>query len=183
MNNWNGSGFISSDINIKEITTKNGEAMKMARFSIACQRKGKNAGADFISCVAYGKNAEFCERWMHKASGVEIRGHIQTGSYEGKNGKVYTTDVICDEFEDNKYGVGYFGSGFGELAVKSNEINGELADLLKHELTHVLGTKIKKRVEISGYQKKDLNFQDEGYFIIIDIFLFYSERGKRQYYA
>lgn len=99
MNTWNGSGFISSDINIKEITTKNGEAMKMARFSIACQRKGKNAGADFISCVAYGKNAEFVEKWMHKGSGVEIKGHIQTGSYEGKNGKVYTTDVVCDEFE------------------------------------------------------------------------------------
>lgn len=114
MNNWNGSGFISSDINIKEITTKNGEAMKMARFSIACQRKGKNAGADFISCVAYGKNAEFCERWMHKASGVEIRGHIQTGSYEGKNGKVYTTDVICDEFEFPKAKKGETYSGNDE---------------------------------------------------------------------
>lgn len=99
MNNWNGSGFISSDIGMKEITTKNGETMKMARFSIACQRKGKNAGADFINCVAYGKNAEFAEKWMKKGSGVEIRGHIQTGSYEGKNGKVYTTDIVCDEFE------------------------------------------------------------------------------------
>lgn len=115
MNTWNGSGFISSDINIKEITTKNGEAMKMARFSIACQRKGKNAGADFISCVAYGKNAEFVERWMHKGSGCEVRGHIQTGSYEGKNGKVYTTDVVCDEFEFPKAKKGETYAGNDEV--------------------------------------------------------------------
>lgn len=77
--------------------------------------------------------------------------------------------VIFDEFEDNKYGIGYFSSDFGELAVKSNEINGELADLLKHELTHVLGTKIKRRVEISGYQKKDLNLRDEGNLEITEV--------------
>lgn len=99
MNNWTGSGFISRDIDVKDIQTKAGENMKMARFNVACKRKGKNAGADFISCVAYGKNAENISTWFSKGRGIEIRGHIQTGSYEGKNGKVYTTDIVVDEWD------------------------------------------------------------------------------------
>ena len=73
--------------------------MAMARFSIACQRKGKNAGADFIGCVAYGKNAETLQKWFGKGKGIEIKGHIQTGSYDKNGTKVYTTDVIVDEIE------------------------------------------------------------------------------------
>jgi single-strand DNA-binding protein len=99
MNNWTGSGFISRDIDVKDIQTKSGETMKMARFSIACQRKGKNAGADFVGCVAYGKNAETLEKYFSKGRGIEVRCHVQTGSYEGKNGKVYTTDLVVDEIE------------------------------------------------------------------------------------
>lgn len=99
MNNWTGSGFISRDIDVKDIQTKAGENMKMARLTVACKRKGKNAGADFISCVAYGKNAENIGKWFAKGKGIEIRGHIQTESYEGKNGKVYTTDIVVDEWD------------------------------------------------------------------------------------
>lgn len=98
MNTWNGSGFLTKDADIKTINAKNGE-MKMASFSIACQRKGKDAGADFVNCKAFGKTAEVIEKYMHRGSGIEVRGHIQTGSYEGKNGKVYTTEVIVDEVE------------------------------------------------------------------------------------
>ena len=99
MNNWTGSGFISRDVDVKEIKTKSGEDMKMARFSVACQRKGKNAGADFISCVAYGKNADVVDKYFGRGKGIEVKGHIQTGSYDGKNGKVYTTEVVVDEVE------------------------------------------------------------------------------------
>lgn len=100
MNTWIGSGFLSRDPDIKYIQTKSGESMAMAKFSIACQRKGKDAGADFIGCVAYGKTAEVLEKYFTKGRGVEIKGHIQTGSYTNKDGqKVYTTDVIVDELE------------------------------------------------------------------------------------
>ena len=99
MNNWTGSGFLSRNPDIKEIQTKNGENMKMARFTVACQRKGKNAGADFVGIVAYGKNAEVMEKWFKKGSGIELRGHIQTGSYEKNGQKIYTTDIIADEIE------------------------------------------------------------------------------------
>lgn len=100
MNTWIGSGFLSRDPDIKYIQTKSGESMAMARFSIACQRKGKDAGADFIGCVAYGKTAEVLEKYFTKGRGIEIKGHIQTGSFTNKDGqKVYTTDVIVDELE------------------------------------------------------------------------------------
>ena len=98
MNNWNGSGFVTRDPDIRTISTKNGE-MKMASFSLACQRKGKDAVADFINCKAFGKTAEVVEKYIHKGSGVEVKGRIQTGSYDGQNGKVYTTDVVCDDIE------------------------------------------------------------------------------------
>lgn len=99
MNTWNGSGFLTKDPDVKEIQTKSGENMKMARFTIACQRKGKNAGADFIGCVAYGKTAEVIERYFKKGKGIEVRGHIQTGSYEKNGQKVYTTDIAVEEIE------------------------------------------------------------------------------------
>lgn len=99
MNKWTGSGFISRDIDVKDIQTKSGENMRMARFSVACQRKGKGAGADFISCVAYGKNAETLEKYFSKGKGIEVSGHIQTGSYEKNGTKVYTTEVVVDELE------------------------------------------------------------------------------------
>jgi single-strand DNA-binding protein len=99
LNTWNGSGFLTKDPDVKEIQTKSGENMKMARFTIACQRKGKNAGADFIGCVAYGKTAEVIEKYFKKGKGIEVRGHIQTGSYEKNGQKVYTTDISVEEIE------------------------------------------------------------------------------------
>lgn len=99
MNTWNGSGFLAKEPDIKYLNTKNGEPMAMASFSIACQRKGKDAGADFINCKAFGKTAEVIEKYIHRGSGIEIRGHIQTGSYEKDGRKIYTTDVIVDDLE------------------------------------------------------------------------------------
>lgn len=73
-----------------------------ARLSIACDRKFKNEGqptADFISCVAFGKTAEFIEKYFTKGAGIEIEGRIQTGSYDKDGTKVYTTDVVIENVE------------------------------------------------------------------------------------
>lgn len=75
----------------------------VARFTVACNRKyKKNAEqeADFISCMAFGKTAEFIERYFNKGSSIALNGRIQTGSYTNKDGaKVYTTDVVVDSLE------------------------------------------------------------------------------------
>ena len=77
--------------------------MAVSKFTVAVDR-GKDKGADFISCVAFGKTAETIAQYFNKGNRILIQGHIQTGSYDGKNGKVYTTDVIVDriEFIDKK---------------------------------------------------------------------------------
>ena len=68
-----------------------------AEFNLALNRVKE--GADFPRFVAWEKQAEFIEKWCHKGTKLLITGHIQTGSYEGKNGKVYTTDIIVDRAE------------------------------------------------------------------------------------
>ena len=80
------------------------EPMAIARYTLAVDRKTKRDGeqdADFISCVAFKKNGEFAEKYLHKGMKIAITGRIQTGSYEDKEtGKrVYTTDVVVEEQE------------------------------------------------------------------------------------
>lgn len=76
----------------------------VARFSLAVDRKFSD-GADFPTCVAFGKTAEFIEKWFNQGLKICLEGRITTGSYTNKDGvKVYTTDVIADnvEFAESK---------------------------------------------------------------------------------
>lgn len=78
---------------------------QIARYTIAIDRIGKDQGADFISCVAFNKSAEFADKYLKKGTKIAIEGSIRTGSYTNKDGqKVYTTDVIVDrqEFAESK---------------------------------------------------------------------------------
>lgn len=73
---------------------------KIARYTLAVDRRvaREEQKADFISCVAFGKRAEFAEKYLHKGMRIALTGRIQTGSYENKDGiKVYTTDVIVND--------------------------------------------------------------------------------------
>lgn len=91
----------------------------IARYTLAVDRKFKREGeqtADFISCVCFGKAAEFVEKYFRQGLRITISGRIQTGSYTNKDGnKVYTTDVVVEEqeFADSK---GSSGSGGGQAA-------------------------------------------------------------------
>lgn len=82
--------------------------MCIAKFRLAVDRRFKKDGeptADFINCVAFGKSAEFIEKYVVKGIKIGVCGHIQTGSYKDKDGKtVYTTEVVADEveFEEKK---------------------------------------------------------------------------------
>lgn len=80
------------------------ESMLIARYTLAVDRRTKQNNneqtADFISCVAFGKGAEFAEKYLHQGIKVLVTGRIQTGSYTSRDGhKVYTTDVLVDEQE------------------------------------------------------------------------------------
>lgn len=73
----------------------------IARFNLAVDRKfSKEKASDFPSIIAFGKQAEFVERWLKKGTKVGVVGRLQTGSYTNKDGiKVYTTDIIVEEIE------------------------------------------------------------------------------------
>lgn len=75
----------------------------IARFTLACNRRFRQEGgptADFIGCIAFGKSAEFVEKWFTKGMKMELNGRIQTGSYTNKDGqKVYTTDIVAEQLD------------------------------------------------------------------------------------
>ena len=85
--------------------------MAVARYTLAVDRRFSRSGngneqtADFISCVAFGKSAEFAEKYFHQGTKIAVTGRIQTGSYMNKEGqKIYTTDVVVEdqEFAESK---------------------------------------------------------------------------------
>lgn len=101
-----------------EVRYSQGEkATAVARYSLAVDRrfkKDEEQSADFISCIAFGKNGEFAEKYLHKGTKIAIIGRIQTGSYTNKDGqKVYTTDVVVEEQE------------FAESSKNSNTTNSD----------------------------------------------------------
>lgn len=93
-------GRLTKDADVRNTQNQNGENLVIARYTLAVDRRGKDAGADFISCVAFGKNAEFAEKCLHQGMKIAVSGRIQTGNYTNKDGqKVYTTDVVVEEQE------------------------------------------------------------------------------------
>ena len=102
-------GRLTRDPDIRYSQGEN--AMAIARYTLAVDRRGRRDAsgseqtADFISCVAFGKTAEFAERYLHQGTKLVIEGRIQTGSYTNQDGqKVYTTDVVVEncEFAESK---------------------------------------------------------------------------------
>ncbi len=81
-------------------------SLAVARFTLAVDRRfrrdrdGNDASADFISCVSFGRQAEFAEKYFRKGLKIAVTGRIQTGSYTNRDGqKVYTTEVVVEEQE------------------------------------------------------------------------------------
>ena len=84
-------------------------SIAIARYTLAVDRRfrrdNEEQSADFIGCVAFGRAAEFAEKYFRQGMKLVITGRIQTGSYTNKDGqKVYTTDVVVEdqEFAESK---------------------------------------------------------------------------------
>ena len=77
--------------------------MAIARYTLAVDRRFKRDGeqsADFINCLAFGRSAEFAEKYFKHGTKIAVSGRIQTGSYTNREGvKVYTTEVVIEEQE------------------------------------------------------------------------------------
>ena len=78
-------------------------ALAIARYTLAVDRRFRRDGeatADFISCVSFGRTAEFAEKYFRQGLKIIVSGRIQTGSYTNRDGqKVYTTEVVVEEQE------------------------------------------------------------------------------------
>ena len=99
-------GRLTRDPEVRYGAGENSTAV--ARYTIAVDRRFKRGGeqsADFIGCVAFGRNAEFAEKYLRQGTKIVLTGRIQTGSYTNRDGqKVYTTDIVVEEqeFAENK---------------------------------------------------------------------------------
>lgn len=91
----------------------------VAKYTLAVDRRYKRDGeqtADFINCVAFDRNAEFAEKYLHKGTKIAVCGRIQTGSYTNRDGvRVYTTDVVVEEhdFRESRNAAGSGNSNAG----------------------------------------------------------------------
>ena len=94
-------GRLTKNPEIKHTQGKQGKDLAIARYTLAVKRwNSKEDEADFINCVAFGRSAEFAEKYLHQGTKILVSGRIQTGSYTNKDGqRVYTTEVIVEEHE------------------------------------------------------------------------------------
>ena len=93
-------GRITKDPELRKTNTNT----SVCSFTLACNRRyaSNNANgqtADFINCVAWRQSAEFLAKYATKGAIVAVDGSIQTRNYEGQNGRVYVTEVVCDNVQ------------------------------------------------------------------------------------
>ena len=92
-------GRLTRDPEIR--STQSSEPMAIARYSLAVERRFKREGeqkADFIPCVAFGKQGEFAERYFRKGQLVSVAGRLQVRNWDDNEGKKrVTTEVVIEE--------------------------------------------------------------------------------------
>lgn len=88
---------------VRDPDVKNSNNITIAKFTVAIDRRvkqGEDKQADFINCVAFGKQGEFVEKYIKKGTKVLVEAHVMTGSYKKQDGTtVYTTDFAVDSIE------------------------------------------------------------------------------------
>ena len=115
-----------SDIHSRTVH-KNPCAWHVTHWQSTAEVRETQQSADFISCVAFGKNGEFAEKYFKQGTKIAITGRIQTGSYTNRDGqKIYTTDVVIEEQEfaeskkaagEQEQNAGYTDAGDGFMNI------------------------------------------------------------------
>lgn len=122
-------GRLVADPDIRH--TQSGKCV--ASYRLAVDRPFKSDGqpeADFINCVAWGKNGEFCQIYLHKGMKIALEGRIQTRTYDDKDGKkVYVTEVIVEHHEFCESKRSADSGGYAEPAQGFTEIDEDDGDL------------------------------------------------------
>ena len=102
-----------------EVRYSQGESsLAIGRFSLAVDRRFKRQGeadTDFFNCTAFGKQAEFVEKYLKQGTKILLTGRVQNDNYTNKEGqKVYSVSIIAEEIEfaESKAAAANNGSNF-----------------------------------------------------------------------
>lgn len=129
-------GRLSKDAVLRKTTT----GVSTTSFTLACDRKVKVDGqptADFINCVVWKETADAVAKYTSKGSMVGVEGHIQTRSYDDKDGKkIYITEVIAEyvKFLDSKRDTQQTTTSENELPSKTNNYDTDTLDIASDDL-------------------------------------------------
>ena len=114
--------------------------LSIARFTLAVNRRFKQENgpsADFIQCKAFGKTAEFIEKYFSKGRKMDLNGRIQTGSYQNQDGAtVYTTEIIVEnvEFGESRSSAGNGSNNGNQMPASGDDGFMNIPDGLDEEL-------------------------------------------------
>ena len=111
---------------VRDVDVKVSNGLAIAKFTVACNRTFNKEKSDFINCVAFGKRAETIAQYFTKGSSINLEGRIQTGFYEKDGQKIYTFEVVVENFE--------FPQGNKNENKTNNQVEKKLEDILGDDL-------------------------------------------------
>lgn len=111
---------------VRDVDVKVSNGLVIAKFTVACNRTFNKEKSDFINCVAFGKRAETIAQYFTKGSLINLEGRIQTGFYEKDGQKIYTFEVVAENFE--------FPQGNKKENKTNNQVEKKLEDILGDDL-------------------------------------------------
>ena len=111
---------------VRDVDVKVSNGLVIAKFTVACNRTFNKEKSDFINCVAFGKRAETIAQYFTKGSSINLEGRIQTGFYEKDGQKIYTFEVVAENFE--------FPQGNKKENKTNNQVEKKLEDILGDDL-------------------------------------------------
>ena len=111
---------------VRDVDVKVSNGLVIAKFTVACNRTFNKEKSDFINCVAFGKRAETIAQYFSKGSLINLEGRIQTGFYEKDGQKIYTFEVVVENFE--------FPQGNKNENKTNNQVEKKLENILGDDL-------------------------------------------------
>ena len=92
INNVSLVGRLTKDVEIRKTESNK----SVASITLAIGDRFNKDHTDFINCVVWNSSAEYLNKYATKGDVIGLTGRIATRTYDGRNGKVYVTEVVAD---------------------------------------------------------------------------------------
>lgn len=91
-------GRLTKDPEIRVFTNSENKSTTIARFTVAVDKRNKDKGTNFFSCVAFGKTAEFAEKYLKKGTKMVVSGEMNNETYQATDGDKRTIwEITVDQ--------------------------------------------------------------------------------------